>query len=52
MRVDHHDSVGAFVDQYKVLKSKLDTISLSLPEEVYIINFITLLDVQYPVWAD
>ena len=44
LRVDHHDSVGAFVDQYKVLKSKLDTIGLSLPEEVYTINFIALLD--------
>ena len=52
MRVDHHDSVGAFVDYYKVLKSKLDTIGLSLPEEVYTINFIALLDTQYPVWAD
>ena len=52
LRVDHYDSVGAFVDQYKVLKSKLDTIGLSLPEEVYTINFIALLDAQYPVWAD
>ena len=52
LRVEHHDSIGAFVDQYKVLKSKLDTIGLSLPEEVYTINFIALLDAQYPVWAD
>jgi hypothetical protein len=52
LRVEHHDSIGAFVDQYKALKSKLDTIGLPLPEEVYTINFIALLDVQYPVWAD
>jgi hypothetical protein len=51
-RVEHHDSVGAFVDQYKVLKSKLDVIGLPLPEEVYTINFIALLDTQYPVWSD
>jgi hypothetical protein len=52
LRVDHHDSIGAFIDQFKVLKSKLDTIGLSLPEEVYTINFIALLDAHYPVWAD
>jgi hypothetical protein len=52
IRVDHYDSVGAFIDQFKVLKSKLDTIGLSLPEEVYTINFIALLDAHYPVWAD
>ena len=52
LRVDHYDSVGAFIDQFKVLKSKLDTIGLSLPEEVYTINFIALLDAHYPVWAD
>jgi hypothetical protein len=52
LRVEHHDSIGAFGDQYKVLKSKLDTIGLSLPDEVYTINFIALLDAQYPVWAD
>ena len=49
LRVEHHDSIGAFVDQYKALKSKLDTIGLPLLEEVYTINFIALLDVQYPV---
>ena len=52
LRVEHHDSIGAFVDQYKALKSKLNTIGLPLLEEVYTINFIALLDAQYPVWAD
>ena len=52
LRVEHYDSIGAFIDQYKVLKSKLDTIGLPLPEEVYTINFIALLDAQYPVWSD
>ena len=52
LRVEHYDSIGAFVDQFKALKSKLDTIGLPLPEEVYTINFIALLDAEYPVWAD
>jgi hypothetical protein len=52
LRVELYDSIAAFIDQYKVLKSKLDTIGLSLPEEVYTINFTALLDAQYPVWAD
>ena len=52
LRVDHFDSVGAFIDQFKVLKSKLDTIGLSLPEEVYTITLIALLDSHYPVWSD
>jgi hypothetical protein len=52
LRAEHYDSIGAFIDQFKVLKSKLDTIGLPLPEEVYTINFIALLDAQYPVWAD
>jgi hypothetical protein len=52
LRVEHHVSIGAFVDQYKALKSKLDTIGLSLSEEVYTINFIALLDAEYLVWAD
>jgi hypothetical protein len=52
LRAEHYDSIGAFIDQFKVLKSKLDTIGLSLPEEVYTINFIALLDANYPVWAD
>jgi hypothetical protein len=52
LRVEHFDSIGAFIDQFKVLKSKLDGLSLVLPEEAYTINFITLLDQQYPVWAD
>ena len=52
LRVEHHNSIGTFSDQYKALKSKLDTIRLPLLEEVYTINFIALLDAQYPVWAD
>lgn len=52
LKVEHFDSIGAFIDQFKVLKSKLDRLSLVLPEEAYTINFITLLDQQYPVWAD
>jgi hypothetical protein len=52
LRVEHYDSIGAFVDQFKALKSKLDTIGLPLPEEVYTINFIALLDAEYLVWAD
>jgi hypothetical protein len=52
LRVEHFDSVGAFIDQFKVLKGKLDGLNLVLPEEAYTINFIALLDAQYPIWAD
>ena len=49
LRVKYHDSIGVFVDQYKALKSKLNIIGLPLPEEVYTINFIALLDAEYPI---
>jgi hypothetical protein len=35
-----------------MLKSKLDFVGIKLPKEVYTINFIALLDTQYPVWAN
>jgi hypothetical protein len=52
LRVEHFDSIRAFINQFKMLKSKLDFVGIQLPEEVYTINFIALLDTQYPVWAD
>ena len=52
LRVDHYDSIGAFVDQFKLSKSKLEAVGLKEPDEVYTIDFITLLDMHYPVWAD
>jgi hypothetical protein len=52
LRVEHFDSIGAFIDQFKLLKTKLEAIGLKEPDEVYTIDFIALLDVQYPIWAD
>src|SRR3981189_2789567 len=52
LRVEHFDSIGAFIDQFKLLKTKLEAVGLKEPDEVYTIDFIALLDVQYPIWAD
>ena len=52
LRVEYYDSIGIFVDQYKALKLKLDIIGLPLLEEVYTINFIVLLDIQYSIQID
>jgi hypothetical protein len=52
LKVEHMDSVSAFVDQFIMLKSKLESTGINLPEEVHTINFISLLDHQHPVWAD
>jgi hypothetical protein len=52
LRVEHYDSIGAFIDQFKLLKTKLEAVGLKEPDEVYTIDFIALLDAQYPIWAD
>jgi len=52
LRVEHYDSIGAFIDQFKLSKMKLETVGLKEPDEVYTIDFISLLDMHYPVWAD
>jgi hypothetical protein len=49
IKVDYFNSVSAFIDQFKALKSKLDSLKLIIPKEAYIINFIVLLDKKYPV---
>lgn len=52
IKAEHFDSIRAFINQFKALKSKLDQLRVKLPEEAYTVLFIDLFDTQYSVWAD
>lgn len=52
MKIEHFDSVGAFINRFKTLKSKLHSLGVENSETTYTVHFIGLLDSQYSVWAD
>ena len=52
IKAEHFDSIRAFINQFKALKSKLDQLGVKLPEEAYTVLFIGLFDTQYLVWVD
>jgi hypothetical protein len=50
IKAEHFDSIRAFINQLKALKSKLDQLGVKLPEEAYTVLFIGLFDTQYSVY--